>query len=111
MNCEKGYILTDLLLALTCILMMTSILLPFISRIASIQQDYQLTIQAEELLNQEILEQLVNEPTQSVEYPVQHNQNIYYFEFQLDENKYFTCIAWTNTKQEEKRICRYVPAT
>ncbi|MGM8214107.1 hypothetical protein ACLIA0_00875 [Bacillaceae bacterium W0354] len=98
----------DLLLALSCLLVISSFFIPFLSHIATHYKNTELNFLAEEILDDE----LINISTQESFPPfltAERNQYAFNLTFQLDGFHLLGCINWKNAQSKPERMCRYVP--
>ncbi|GEL77341.1 hypothetical protein [Tenuibacillus multivorans] len=100
----------DLLLSISCLILMITILTPFIINVGELQEDLDSYLIAQEQLNRQLLDHFTpTKPEHHIDYSFGVQNKTFNFKVYPLNHKYFVCITWFNSKDEEERLCRYVP--
>ncbi|RPF55637.1 hypothetical protein [Aquisalibacillus elongatus] len=104
---ERGSIVIDVLLTISCLIVMLSILLPFITSVMQLNSEREYYLYADEFLNQELKDPNFLEPSNP--HSISYKNKPYTLHIQLADQKYLVCLSWSIVNDDEKELCRYVP--
>jgi len=105
---DSGFILLDLLLALSCLIIITTFFYPFIQDIIKQFQNSEMKLLSEEIMFEEIIEN-GDRDTYPHTYTVQIDGYEFHLSFEIEKNHLATCIEWYNAKSNLESMCHYVP--
>lgn len=110
LRCHRGYILFDLLLTLSCIILFTSFLFPSINSLLNLQHDHNQYFLADEMYNKILKENIITKDFDSVDNSIFYKDKNFKIDLtHYNEHVLLICINWENHKKLKESICRYVP--
>ncbi|MET3684283.1 hypothetical protein ABID56_002409 [Alkalibacillus flavidus] len=102
---NNGFILTDALLALSCLMVITTILLPFLIQLHARQSDIEKQHDAYLLMQSQLEERLPITEDKLID--TTYNDHHYTINLSPKDHQTLICIEWMTFNNETDRYCHY----
>ncbi|WP_162297846.1 hypothetical protein [Halalkalibacillus sediminis] len=106
---EGGFILMDILLTISVMILMTVIIFPSMKYIMNYSNDLSLYREAKTILDIELTQYASKPILEDEEYSIDGISTTFTFNILLENNKHLACIEWYEHNIKKERWCKYAP--
>lgn len=104
---SSGFMLLDVLLALSCLVIITMYLLPTLNHVMNHEDHMERSLIAEENLSRLLIESLDQTSDHEIKLSIQGYT--YHFAVEHHANKKYGCLSWITYRTVQESMCGYVP--